>query len=118
MDARQTRQQQAPPPEAQQPLLEQPDGTGAALAGLDRETDATEMTPLVDAAAEVMPGDLKLPPEALFQRAKSALKQRHMGPGDDSVQYALPLCLVPLLLILTHICKYVVLLLCSTSLSW
>ena len=86
MNARQTHHQQAPPPEAQQPLLQQPGGSEAAQAGSERETDATEMTPLLDAAAEVVPGDLKLPPEALFQRAKSALKQRHMTPGDDSVQ--------------------------------
>lgn len=86
MDARQTGvQQAAPPPAAQRSFLQQAGGLEAAQPGAERGTDATGMRPSTDAAVEGVPGDLKLPPEALFQRAKSALKQRHMDPEDALV---------------------------------
>lgn len=77
-------QQAPPPPQSQQSLSLQPNGAETAQTG--DETDAAEIGLLTDTDAEAVPGDMRLPPEALFQRAKSAIKQRSLAPEENMAE--------------------------------
>lgn len=85
--ARQFGSHQAPAsPQAQQPFTNQPTGMTDAQPGEDRDTDAADINLLSDSGTEAVPADMRLPPEALFQRAKSALKQRSLPAEENLAQ--------------------------------
>lgn len=66
---------------AQQSMASQLSGLELASVGSERLTDATGLGSPV--GGERVTGDLKLPPEALYERATQALQQRHMAPGTS-----------------------------------